>query len=123
MSDPVGRSWRLTRRTLGGTALALLGLGAAESWPRWAFWRGNGSDLSALSGLPEAAALSALGARVPGGPLSDDEAALLSARLKDGYAAAVAQDRAEGRLSTVDGWLLPETQALAGRWLASAAKG
>jgi hypothetical protein len=120
MSDPVARSWQLTRRTLGGGALALLGLAAAETWPRWAFWRGNGSDLSGLASLPEAAALKALGARAGAQALSDEEAAALGARLKDGYAAAVARDRAGGRLSSVDGWLVPETQALAGRWLASA---
>lgn len=120
MSDPLARSWRVTRRTLGGGVLALLGLAAAQTWPRWAFWRGNGSDLAGLASLPEAAALTALGARAGAGPLSGEEAASLGARLKDGYPAAVARDRAEGRLIAVDGWLVPETQALAGRWLASA---
>jgi len=122
MSDPVGRSWAITRRTLGVTVLAALGLTAAETWPRWAFWRGSASSLDALAGLPQAAALKALGRQAQAGTtVPPGYADTLARRLEaEGYEAAVAQDRAEGRLVPIDGWLVPETQALAGLWLASA---
>lgn len=122
MSDPVARSWQVTRRSLAGLGLGLLGLGAAETWPRWAFWRG-GDGLDSLASLPEAEALRALGKAVvvPPSMPPDAVAAALRERLADGgYAAAVALDLAEGRLMAAEGWLVPETQALAGLWLASA---
>ena len=110
MSDPVGRSWAITRRTLGVTVLAALGLTAAETWPRWAFWRGSASSLDALAGLPQAAALKALGRQAQAGTT-----------VPPGYADTLARRlEAEGRLVPIDGWLVPETQALAGLWLASA---
>ncbi len=122
MSDPVGRSWTVTRRTFGATVLGALGLAAVAAWPRWAFWRGSASSLGALAGLPQAAALKALGRQAQASlKVPADYADALAARLKDeGYDGAVARDRAEGRLLAIDGWLVPETQALAGLWLASA---
>ena len=63
MSDPVARSWQVTRRSLAGLGLALAGLAAVETWPRWAFWRGGGG-FDSLASLPEAEALRALGKAV-----------------------------------------------------------
>ncbi|MCC6919818.1 MAG: hypothetical protein IT548_11480 [Alphaproteobacteria bacterium] len=122
MSDPVARAWAVTRRTFGATLLGALGLAAVETWPRWAFWRGAASSLDALAGLPQAAALKALGRQAQAAmAIPAGYADTLAARLGDeGYAGAVARDRAEGRLVSIDGWLVPETQALAGLWLASA---
>lgn len=115
MSDPVERSWKVTRRTLGVSALALLGLAAAETWPAWRFWP-SGEGLSDLATRPDAAALRALGARL--GPPPADLEARLSERLKVGYDAAVAEDRRNGALAPVDGWLVAETELLAAQWLA-----
>ncbi|MFO1235451.1 MAG: hypothetical protein U1F24_00195 [Alphaproteobacteria bacterium] len=122
MSGPTDRSWRITRRTLGLAALAALGGTAAGTWPRWAFWRtALGASLAALAGLPQAAALKALGARIAAGEGREALAARLEASLApDGYDAAVARDRAAGRFVVVDGWRVPETTALAAMWLASA---
>lgn len=122
MSGPTDRSWRITRRTLGLSALAALGGTAAGTWPRWAFWRtAAGASLAALASLPQAAALRALGARIVGEGMDQGLEARLEAKLApDGYDAAVARDRAAGRFVTVDGWRVPETTALAAMWLASA---
>jgi len=122
MSGPTDRSWRITRRTLGLSALAALGGTAAGTWPRWAFWRtAAGASLAALASLPQAAALRALGARIVGEGMDQGLEARLEAKLApDGYDAAVARDRAAGRFVTVDGWRVPETAALAAVWLASA---
>lgn len=122
MSGPTDRSWRITRRTLGLSALAALGGTAAGTWPRWAFWRtAAGASLAALASLPQAAALRALGARIVGEGMDQGLEARLEAKLApDGFDAAVARDRAAGRFVTVDGWRVPETTALAAMWLASA---
>lgn len=122
MSEPIARSWRITRRTLGASVLGAFGLAAVQTWPRWAFWSSNGSELEALAALPQADALRALGSRLIRSPSPPNAVATsLLERLAGGYDSAVARDRAEGRLMAVDGWLVPETQALAGLWLASAA--
>lgn len=120
MSDPVARSWRITRRAL---AAALVGGAAGVTWPRWAFWRPDTSALQALATRPDAAALRQLGLRLAAtAPWPQDEliATLNASLARGGYDAAIAQDRASGALLAVDGWLVPETQALAGLWLASA---
>ncbi len=124
MNDAVARSARITRRTLGVTALAALGWGAAETWPRWAFWQsGAGTTVAALADLPQAPALKALGARVLAA--SPATRAMLEAQLgprlaEGGYDAAVARDNASGDLVAVDGWLVAQTTTLASAWLASA---
>jgi hypothetical protein len=118
MSDPVARSWRITRRTLGA---GLLGLAAAiglNAWPR-----GKEAELDALGARADASDLRIIGERLSAtSPWPKDEVeAALSARLASGgYDAAVARDRRSGALTAVEGWLIPETQALAALWLASA---
>lgn len=121
MSDPIARSWRTTRRSLGASLLALAGLAAFETWPRWAFWQ-SGAGLADLTARPDSAPLRILGSRLLAGqPLSKAEIeSRLSPRLAEGgYDAALGRDRAAGALIAIDGWLVPETQALAGAWLAS----
>jgi len=114
MSDDVlARSRRITRRTFGISALAALGFALGRAWP--SLFPATGLD--ALAGLPDAAALTALGARPDAAALSDVEARL-DAKLGDGYAAAIAADRASGKVLAVDGWQVPETQLLAAAYLA-----
>jgi hypothetical protein len=124
MTDAVARSARITRRTLGVTALAALGWAAAETWPRWALWQdGPGTGTAGLAALPQAPALKALGARVvAANPASRGaiEAELAPRLAEGGYDAAVARDNASGDLVAVDGWLIAKTTALASAWLASA---
>lgn len=118
MSDPVARSWRITRRAFGATALGLAGAAALALWPR-----GTGGDLDALADRADAAELRILGERLRAAtpwPKEELEAALGASLARGGYDAALAEDRKAGALVPVDGWLIPETQALAGLWLASA---
>lgn len=114
MSDPLVRARRITRRTLGVSMLAVLGVTLVRSWPQLF----PPSGLDALADLPEAAALRSLGARPEVAALVD-VAARLQPRLDGGYRAALAADRASGTILWVDGWALPETQVLAAAWLAA----
>ncbi len=114
MSDPLARSRRITRRTLGVFALAAFGFTLARAWP--SLFPPTG--LAALRDLPEAAALKMLGARPEAAGLGD-VAARLERKLDEGYVAALARDRAAGAILSIDGWALPETQVLAAAWLAA----
>ena len=114
MSDPLARARRITRRTFGLSVLAILGGALVHSWPR--LFAPTGLD--GLAGLPDAAALKSLGAR-PDVAALGDVSARLEAKLGGGYPAALAADRAQGAILTVDGWALPETQVLAAAWLAA----
>lgn len=124
MSEDLRRASRITRRSFALCLVAVAGIAGEATWPHWAFWRGAaGRSPESLAELPQAADLKALGSRIlAAGPA--DRAALeaqLGARLAEGgYEAAVAADRAAGRLAAVDGWLIPETTTLAAAWLASA---
>ncbi len=121
MNDPLARSWTITRRTTGVAVLAMLGLVGVGTWPRWAFWR---APLDALTHHPDAAALTAWGRYVraiqPDLHTADLEARL-SAHLAQGYDQALIEDYALARHLRIHGWLVPETQTLAGLWLASVA--
>lgn len=111
--DGLVRSRRITRRTLGVTALAALGFALGRAWPT--LFPPTGLD--ALARLPEAAALKALGQRPEAAALSD-VTARLEAKLGEGYPAALLRDRQDGRVLSVDGWVVPETQLLAAAFLA-----
>lgn len=122
MTQPTARSGTITRRTLGAAILAGIGIAGVQTWPSWAFWQG-GAGLDDLAALPNADALRTLGARYIQ-TVRIDRAALeanLRTRLADGgFEAAVTRDRESGALVTIDGWGIPETEALASAWLASA---
>ena len=84
---------------------------------------GKGADLAALANRPDAADLHLLGERLRASaprPMGELEAALSASLERGGYDAALAADRKAGALTAIDGWFIPETQALAGLWLASA---
>ena len=117
---PFGRRWPTPVSVVGTQPTALRRFAHAPTLAdAGAFVLGTvGTDrLDALADLPDAAALTALGARPDAAALSDVEARL-DAKLGDGYAAAIAADRASGKVLAVDGWQVPETQLLAAAYLA-----
>lgn len=119
MSDPSARAWTVTRRSLGATFLAFAGLAAVRWWPA----ASSVDAVASLAAHSDAPALRVLGARMLAATqLTHAEIQTrLGLRLAaSGYDAALAQDRSSGALVAVDGWMVPETEALAGAWLASA---
>lgn len=122
MNDPVRRSACITRRTLGVTLASFAGFVTMPIWSRWMTQPGS-TGLGDLASRGDAAPLKVLGTRVLAAhPFSHAELeSRIGGRLAEiGYDAAIAEDRKTGALVAIDGWLVPETQALAGAWLASA---